>query len=151
MVKKPPAMQETWVRSLGWEDPPGEGNDYPLQYFCLENSKDRGTWRATVHGVVKSLTWLSNWTTSPLGRSDVWIEKGWWDHHSHVGQMVNFLNLGVANFPTTTLLLLMKHGKNLSLKNNRKPNSRVQTLNSILKHKVQNKTHAKYYTEVNQT
>ena len=50
------AIQETWFQSLGWEDPPGEGNDYPLQYFCLENSKDRGTWRATVHGVVKSLT-----------------------------------------------------------------------------------------------
>ena len=25
----PPAMQETWVPSLGWEDPPGEGNGYP--------------------------------------------------------------------------------------------------------------------------
>ena len=33
---------------------PGEGNDYPLQYSCLENSKDRGAWQATVHGVAKS-------------------------------------------------------------------------------------------------
>ena len=32
---------------------PGEGNSYPLQYFCLENSMDRGTWWATVHGVVE--------------------------------------------------------------------------------------------------
>ena len=31
----------------------GEGNGYPLQYFCLENSIDRGTWRATVHGVAE--------------------------------------------------------------------------------------------------
>ena len=34
---------------------PGEGNDYPLQYSCLENSMDRGAWRATVHGVAKEL------------------------------------------------------------------------------------------------
>ena len=36
---------------------PGEENDCPLQYSCLENSMDRGTWRATVHGVTKSWTW----------------------------------------------------------------------------------------------
>ena len=29
---------------------PGEGNAYPLQYSCLENSMDRGAWQATVHG-----------------------------------------------------------------------------------------------------
>ena len=33
---------------------PGEGNSYPLQYSGLENSTDRGAWRATVHGVAKS-------------------------------------------------------------------------------------------------
>ena len=32
---------------------PGEGNGNPLQYSCLENSKDRGAWRATVHGVAE--------------------------------------------------------------------------------------------------
>ena len=35
---------------------PGEGNGYPLQYSGLENSMDRGSWQATVHGVVKSHT-----------------------------------------------------------------------------------------------
>ena len=35
-------MQETLVQSLGQEDPLGEGNGYSLQYFCLENSMDRG-------------------------------------------------------------------------------------------------------------
>ena len=35
---------------------PGEGSDYPLQYSCLENSMDTGTWWATVHGVSKSQT-----------------------------------------------------------------------------------------------
>ena len=40
LVKNPPAMRETWVRSLGWKDPPGEGKGYPLQYSGLENSMD---------------------------------------------------------------------------------------------------------------
>ena len=53
-IKNLPAMQETWVRFLGWEDFPGEGNGYPLQYSCLENPMDRGAWWATVHGVTKS-------------------------------------------------------------------------------------------------
>ena len=54
MVKNPPAMGETWVRSLGWEDSPREGNGYPLQYSGLEKSTDRGAWQATVHGVARS-------------------------------------------------------------------------------------------------
>ena len=37
---------------------PGEGNGYPLQYFCLENPMDRGAWWAIVHGVAKSRTRL---------------------------------------------------------------------------------------------
>ena len=35
---------------------PGEGNDYPLQYFCLENPMDRGAWRATAHVVTQNGT-----------------------------------------------------------------------------------------------
>ena len=56
VVKNLPAMQETWVQSLGQEDPLEEGNGNPLQYSCLENSTDRGAWGATVHGVAKSQT-----------------------------------------------------------------------------------------------
>ena len=41
---------------------PGEGNGNPLQYSCLENPMVRGAWRATVHGVTKSQTRLSNFT-----------------------------------------------------------------------------------------
>ena len=37
---------------------PGKGNGNPLQYSCLEKPMDRGTWRATVHGVAKSQTQL---------------------------------------------------------------------------------------------
>ena len=39
---------------------PGEGIGYPLQYSCLENSRDRGGWQAAVHGVKKSQTQLSD-------------------------------------------------------------------------------------------
>ena len=39
---------------------PGEGNGNPLQYSCLDNPMDRGAWRATVHGVTKSRTRLSD-------------------------------------------------------------------------------------------
>ena len=39
---------------------PAERNGNPLQYSCLENSKDRGAWWATVHGVTKSWTQLSD-------------------------------------------------------------------------------------------
>ena len=56
LVKNLLAMQETWVFSLGWEDPLGEGKGYPLQYSCLENLMDRGACWPTVHGVTKSRT-----------------------------------------------------------------------------------------------
>ena len=39
---------------------PGEGNDNPIQYSCLEKSMYRGAWWATVHGVSESGTQLSN-------------------------------------------------------------------------------------------
>ena len=53
-VKNLPAMWETWVGSLCWEDPLAKGKANPLQYSGLENSMDKGAWRATVHGVTKS-------------------------------------------------------------------------------------------------
>ena len=46
------------IRGLGRY--PGEGNGNPVQYSCLENSMDRGAWQATVHGVAKSQTRLSD-------------------------------------------------------------------------------------------
>ena len=55
LVKNLLAMRETRIRSLGWEDPPGEGKGYPLQYSGLENSMDSIT-----HEVANSLTRLSN-------------------------------------------------------------------------------------------
>ena len=44
-----------WVGKIPWRK-----NSNPLQYSCLENSMDRGASQATVHGVTKRLTWMSN-------------------------------------------------------------------------------------------
>ena len=60
MVKNPPAMQEIQVRSLGWEDSPGEEKDYPLQYPYLENPTGSETWWATVQCVPKSQAQLND-------------------------------------------------------------------------------------------
>jgi len=59
VVKNPPANagDEGSVPGLGRS--PGEGNGYPLQYSCLENSTDRESWQTTVHAVTKSWTQLS--------------------------------------------------------------------------------------------
>ena len=54
MVKNLPAMQETWVQSLGWEDPLEKGMATRSSILGLENSTDRGAWRATVQEVPKS-------------------------------------------------------------------------------------------------
>ena len=58
---------------------PGEGNVSPLQYSCLENPMDGGAWWATVHGVAKSRTRLSDFTHSlthsVMGPSDSSLAK----------------------------------------------------------------------------
>ena len=63
VVKNPPAnagdtKDAGSISGLGKS--PGGGNSNPLQYSCLENPMDIGAWQATVHGVVKSWTRLSN-------------------------------------------------------------------------------------------
>ena len=60
MVKNPPAMWETWVGSLGWEDPLEKGMVTHSSILAWRISMDRGPWRATVEGLTKSRTWLSN-------------------------------------------------------------------------------------------
>jgi len=59
VVKNLPAMLEIQIRSLGREDLL-EKEMATHQYACLENSMDRGAWRATVHGVTKSRTQLND-------------------------------------------------------------------------------------------
>ena len=48
----------------------GKENGNPLQYSCLENPMDRGAWQATVHGVAKNWTWLSNWKSWTMKKAD---------------------------------------------------------------------------------
>ena len=60
VARNPPAMQETWVRSLGWEDPLEEGMATHSGILAWRILMDRGAWWATVHRVEKSQTLLSN-------------------------------------------------------------------------------------------
>ena len=53
---------------------PGEGNGNPLQYSCLENPMDGRAWLATVHGVTKSRTRLSDFTSEVNNDADDIIE-----------------------------------------------------------------------------
>ena len=68
-------MQETrfdpWVGKI-----PGEGNGYPLQHSCLENSMDRGTWWVIAHGIAKSQTWLSDWHSHTQQSASLTLVKG---------------------------------------------------------------------------
>ena len=60
MVKNPPAMREIWVWSLGWEEPLEEGMATHSSILAWRIPVNRGAWRATVHGVAKSGTRLSD-------------------------------------------------------------------------------------------
>ena len=60
MVKKPPAMGETRVHSLGWEDPLEKGMATHSSILAWKISWTEAAWRVTVHGVSKSWTRLSN-------------------------------------------------------------------------------------------
>ena len=60
MVRNLPAMWETGVRSLGWKDPLEEGMATHSSIHPWKIPMDRGAWQATVHGVTKSQTRLSD-------------------------------------------------------------------------------------------
>ena len=60
VIKNPPAKAGDLGSIPCWGRPPREGIGYPLQYSCLGNPMDRGNWWATVHGVAKSQTRLSD-------------------------------------------------------------------------------------------
>ena len=57
----PPAVWETWVQSFGWEDSLEDGLATHSSILAWRISMDWGAWQATVHGVVKSWTWLGVW------------------------------------------------------------------------------------------
>ena len=60
MVKNLPAMQETWVRFWGWDDPLEEGMATPSSILAWRIRMDRGVWWATAREVTKSRTQLSD-------------------------------------------------------------------------------------------
>ena len=81
MVKRLPTMWETRVQSLGRED-------HPLQYSCLGNSMDGGAWQATVHGVAKSQTQLSDFTQSltQCVLTGNWLNQTEQIHHNQISK-----------------------------------------------------------------
>ena len=76
-VKNPPALKETWVQSLGWEDSLEKGMETHSSILAWRIPMDRGIWQATVHGVTKSWTQLSMYACRDAmrkGFSYVWAE-----------------------------------------------------------------------------
>ena len=75
-----PAMQETSVRSLGWEDPLKEGMATHSSILAWRIPMDKGACRATVHGVAKSWTQLATkHNTAPREHKVIWPLK--WHAH----------------------------------------------------------------------
>ena len=59
IVKNPPRMQQTWIWSLGWEDPLEENMATHSSILAWRIPMGRGAWLSADHGVAKSRTWLS--------------------------------------------------------------------------------------------
>ena len=96
-----------WIPGTGWS--PGEGNDNPLQYSCLENPMDRGAWWATVLGVAKSqtcpATGMHTYDPQPgLPAFQCWLLCFWttWDWwaacSSSQGFIVLICNIGAISY-----------------------------------------------------
>ena len=85
MVKNLPPMQETWVRSLGWEDPLEEGMATHSSILAWRIPMDRGTWWAPVHGVAESDT--------TERRSLHFASLQWYSSASHLPSGKNFISL----------------------------------------------------------
>ena len=75
MVKSLPAMQKTWVRSLGWEDPLEKGMATHSSIVASRIPMDRGAWLATILRVPESRTQLSRLTLSLYSVSS-WVICG---------------------------------------------------------------------------
>ena len=60
MVKNPPAVWETWVQPLGWENPLQEGMATHSSILAWRIPMDRGAWQAIVHGIAKTQSWLND-------------------------------------------------------------------------------------------
>ena len=112
MVKNPPANAGD-TRDVGSISEsgrsPGVGNSNLLQYSCLENSMNRGAWWATIHGIAKSWTWLSDWGLSTINHS---VEKSWLVRAYQVKSAPGNI-LDQSNTPLTRASLLAQTVKRL--------------------------------------
>ena len=114
-VKNPPANAGDTGPIPGSRIPTGEGNCNPLQYSCLRNHMNRDAWLATVHGVAKSQTWLSDYTTTTalhlccsLRGGSLYPFPGRWsllfcneEHFREVGLALPWSLAAVVHFPHT--------------------------------------------------
>ena len=119
---------------------PGGENGNPHQYSCLENSMDRGAWRATVHGVTKSQPQLSThaatnlWNLNMWGPAPLW---GWWNTTETCPESVKLLgpppgqtwNILLVWFPNPGFLRYLQKSslklvvtKELKIKTKKSPN-----------------------------
>ena len=95
-VKNPPARQETWVSSLGWEDPLKKGMTTHSGILSWRIPIDRGAWQATVHGLAKKRTERLSTAQHNVVRmakdrekSAAWA-KWSWRRTSHFASVINW-------------------------------------------------------------
>ena len=96
-----------WVGNIPWR-----GNGNPLQYSCLENPRDRGDWRATVHGVAKSQTRLKQLSTLSTRSPSLYSKMG-----PLKSQNLNFLNCKDAQVLTWVNGFIYRVRESQNLKN----------------------------------
>ena len=75
LVKNLPAMHETWVRSLNWEDPLEEGMATHFSILAWRIPIDRGAWQAAVHGVAESDTTEQLSTAQHIRYQTIWMTR----------------------------------------------------------------------------
>ena len=106
MVKNPPVMQETWVRSLGWEDSLEESMATHSIILAWRIPMDGGAWRVTVHGVSKSRTQLSDQVQHTYFDPDTVI--GHWDESKGKDKSLPSLELAFQLVDRNSLCKLTK-------------------------------------------
>ena len=93
-VKNLPAMQKTWVQSLGWEDPLEEGMAPPSSILAWRIPMDRGAWWVTVHGVAESD--MTEQLTLSFTKPRHWVNQAA-ECHRRVGSRLRPLLLEISS------------------------------------------------------